>query len=63
MGKICDSYTSCIENKVILFTKKDYPIMECKKCSHRFTEIPDLENHVSNVYSDDYFFEGAAGYP
>jgi len=37
--------------------------MECKKCSHRFTEIPDLENHVSNVYSDDYFFEGAAGYP
>jgi SAM-dependent methyltransferase len=61
--KTCSSYLSCKEEKKILFEKKGYPILECKQCGHQFIEIPDHEQHISTVYSDDYFFEGKDGYP
>jgi len=63
MEKSCVSYITCKEQRKLLFNKKGYPILECKKCGHRFIEIPDQKNHLSNVYSDDYFFAGKDGYP
>src|SRR5689334_5810230 len=63
MKKVCASYLTCKEEKRLLFEKKGYPILECKQCGHQFIEIPDHQEHVSTVYSDDYFFEGKDGYP
>ncbi len=47
----------------ILFEKNGYKIYECHKSGLRICKIVDSENHVSEVYSDEYFFEGKAGYP
>ena len=63
MSKVCNSYADCIENTLTLFTKRGYAILGCKKCGHRFINIPNHESHLSNVYSDDYFFAGKDGYP
>ncbi|HEV8507020.1 MAG TPA: class I SAM-dependent methyltransferase [Chitinophagaceae bacterium] len=63
MQKTCASYLCCKEEKKVLFEKKGYPILQCKQCGHQFVEIPDHEDHLSTVYSDDYFFEGKDGYP
>lgn len=54
---------NCHTQKKKLFVKNGYHIFECSKCSHRFAEINDVENHLSEVYSDSYFFGGKAGYP
>ncbi len=37
-------------------------LLDCVKCNHRFAEIKSFENHVENVYGDDYFNGGGAGY-
>lgn len=37
--------------------------MQCNTCGHRFTNIGNVENHLTEVYSDAYFFEGKDGYP
>jgi Zn ribbon nucleic-acid-binding protein len=63
MRKVCNSIINCKQDKIYLFKKNDYKIFECKKCGQRFSEIKDSENHVAKVYSDEYFFEGKAGYP
>lgn len=64
MEKICNSAINCTEEKVIYLKKNGYDILECRKCSHRFLDIPNFENHLTKVYSDDYFFGGrATGYP
>ncbi|HMG69156.1 MAG TPA: class I SAM-dependent methyltransferase [Chitinophagaceae bacterium] len=63
MKKVCASYKTCQEEKKSLFEKNGYPILECKKCGHRYIDIPDHEDHLSSVYSDDYFFAGKDGYP
>lgn len=63
MQKTCISYIDCKEEKKTLFEKKGYPIVECKQCGHRYMEISDQEEHLSSVYSDEYFFEGKDGYP
>lgn len=61
--KNCNSFLTCKENKKLLMVKNGYPINDCVKCGHRFTQIENSENHLDKVYSDDYFFEGKAGYP
>ncbi|MDP4283526.1 MAG: class I SAM-dependent methyltransferase [Bacteroidota bacterium] len=61
--KICKSFLNCTEEKTLLLIKKGYPIKECKKCGHRFTQIKDVDNHLNEVYSDKYFFQGKDGYP
>ena len=58
MEKTCVSRVSCREKRKIVFVKDGYSILECKECGHQFIEIPDPREHVSTVYSDDYFFEG-----
>lgn len=63
MQKTCNSIMSCKEKRETLFEKRGYPILECKQCGHRFIKIADQEDHVTTVYSDDYFFEGKDGYP
>jgi len=63
LSKTCASITDCKEKKTFLFEKNGYPIYECKKCGFRFSELKEVNNHLANVYSDDYFFAGGAGYP
>src|SRR5689334_10671466 len=63
MQKTCMSYLSCKEERKLIFKKREHAILECKKCGHRFTEIEDHGDHLSSVYSDEYFFEGKDGYP
>jgi 2-polyprenyl-3-methyl-5-hydroxy-6-metoxy-1,4-benzoquinol methylase len=62
-AKTCESFLNCTEEKTLLLIKKGYPIKECKKCSHRFTQIKGVDNHLNEVYSDNYFFQGKDGYP
>jgi SAM-dependent methyltransferase len=59
----CNSNQDCSEDKLLLFSKNGYPVMECKTCVRRFAVIHDADKHLSNVYSDDYFFQGNDGYP
>lgn len=63
--KNCNSRINCKEEKSLLFKKKEYQIKECNKCGHRFLEMhDDIANHLSKVYSDEYFFGGkSTGYP
>jgi 2-polyprenyl-3-methyl-5-hydroxy-6-metoxy-1,4-benzoquinol methylase len=64
MRKKCNSVNDCIEEKVPVFNKYGYEILECKVCNHRFIRIDnDFEAHLRDVYSDAYFFDGKAGYP
>lgn len=63
MNKICNSTLNCPAEKIIFFTKNEYTIKKCKKCGFRFTEVKDIGNHLKEVYSDEYFFEGKLGYP
>ncbi len=61
--EICYSNIGCNEAKLLLFSKNGYPIMDCKNCARRFAVIKDEKAHLSEVYSDDYFFAGKEGYP
>lgn len=63
MKKKCSSILHCSEERVSLFSKKNYLIKECKTCGHRYTEIRDVDKHLDATYSDAYFFEGKEGYP
>jgi SAM-dependent methyltransferase len=63
MKKVCTSFLDCNEERVSLFSKKGYLIRECKTCGHRFTEIKDINSHLAESFSDDYFFDGKDGYP
>jgi 2-polyprenyl-3-methyl-5-hydroxy-6-metoxy-1,4-benzoquinol methylase len=61
--EICNLFEECNEEKLLLFIKNGYHILDCHKCLRRFSVIRDSETHLSHVYSDDYFFEGKDGYP
>jgi 2-polyprenyl-3-methyl-5-hydroxy-6-metoxy-1,4-benzoquinol methylase len=46
------------------FSVNGYAINECKNCDHRMTSAPtDTSSHITQVYDDNYFFQGGAGYP
>ena len=45
------------------FQKYEYWIQECQTCYHQFLEANPPSNHAAQVYGDDYFYGGAAGYP
>jgi hypothetical protein len=55
---VCDS-----ETHRVLRARTGLPIRECPACRHRFAEWKPPPDHVSTVYTDDYFFGGGAGYP
>ena len=64
MENACRSFSPNNKVERLSFLVKDgHTIYDCKQCGHRFLEIKDYDNHVHEVYSDDYFFEGGQGYP
>ena len=44
------------------FTVHAIPILDCAACGHRYAGIIPAPDHVADVYGDDYFFGGGAGY-
>lgn len=46
-----------------VFQKDGYWIRECKSCHHRYAEITPSAAHPQQIYPDEYFKGGAAGYP
>lgn len=45
-----------------LFEVEGIAVLQCKTCAHQFADLPESESHVKNIYADDYFFGGGAGY-
>ena len=45
------------------FEAHGYGVRACHACGHRCAELAPGGDHVRNVYDDDYFFGGGAGYP
>ena len=55
--------TVCNSNKTeIKFLKNEFRILHCLDCDHLFTEFEPTVKEVDQIYSDDYFFKGGAGY-
>jgi 2-polyprenyl-3-methyl-5-hydroxy-6-metoxy-1,4-benzoquinol methylase len=55
--------TVCNSNKTELkFLKNGYGIIHCLACGHLFTDFMPGPKEVDQIYSDDYFFKGGAGY-
>lgn len=54
---ICDTSTRR------LFKKYGYWIRVCETCKHQFAELTPTLAHAEQVYSDEYFQGGGAGYP
>jgi SAM-dependent methyltransferase len=63
MNPTCLTNLSCNSTTHQLFLINGIPIIECDTCHHRYADIGNLDNHLEEVYSDEYFFEGKAGYP
>ncbi len=49
-------------NAKLKFVKNGYDILHCLSCNHLFTNFVPTEKDVKEIYSDDYFFKGGAGY-
>lgn len=52
----------CRDDSLKLFQKHGIWIRECAVCRHRFANPETLDDHVEQIYGDDYFFNGGAGY-
>ncbi len=52
----------CNDDSRTLFQKHGIWIRECTACRHRFANSEMPNDHVEQVYGDDYFFSGGAGY-
>jgi SAM-dependent methyltransferase len=59
-GVSCAACGFSICNKA--FAVGGHAIYDCARCSHRFSPVSAGAEHVSHVYGDGYFTEGAAGY-
>ena len=46
-----------------IFQKEGFWIRECRNCHHRYAEITPSTDHPKEIYKDEYFSGGAAGYP
>lgn len=53
----------CQQESQRRFQKYEYWIRDCKGCGHRFAELQTAPEHTVQVYGDDYFTGGGAGYP
>ena len=49
-------------NTKLKFVKNGYDILHCLSCNHLFTGFMPGPKEVTQIYSDDYFFKGGAGY-
>lgn len=52
----------CNSDSRFAFAAKGFPLHDCVKCGHRFAALAAGETHVAEVYSDEYFTGGGAGY-
>lgn len=52
----------CQSESRFAFEAKGYPLLDCTACGHRFAGIDADAAHVAEVYGDDYFSGGGAGY-
>ena len=52
---------NCI-NIEVKFIKNGYNILHCNDCNHHFTGYQPTQKEIKLIYSDDYFFNGGAGY-
>lgn len=52
----------CNSESKFAFAAKGFNLRDCVKCSHRFTAISVSEKHVAEIYGDEYFSGGGAGY-
>ncbi len=46
----------------VAFEADGHAILDCLQCRHRYANIEAGDEHVRNVYADDYFDGGGAGY-
>lgn len=44
------------------FSKYSIPINDCQQCRHRYAGVYTTPDHTTQLYSDDYFTKGGAGY-
>ena len=49
-------------NTRLKFLKNEYRILYCMGCNHVFTDFMPTSTELNQIYSDDYFFKGGAGY-
>ena len=49
-------------NTEVSFIKNGYSILHCNYCNHLYTGYVPSQKEVKLIYSDDYFFNGGAGY-
>lgn len=52
----------CDSTATVAFVKDGCDICDCSSCGHRFAALELSPQHVDNVYGDDYFTAGGAGY-
>lgn len=60
--KLSSACLLCGNNAPEQFQCSGIPIYECANCLHQFALPPNAETHISETYSDDYFFGAGAGY-
>ncbi|MEM8808643.1 MAG: methyltransferase domain-containing protein [Cyanobacteria bacterium P01_G01_bin.38] len=53
----------CHQSSELIFNKYGYWIRACQNCGHRFADLSPTAAHTHQVYGDDYFAGGGAGYP
>ncbi len=53
----------CQHASEVLFTAHGYGIRDCASCGHRFADLATSLQHTQQVYDDQYFQGGGAGYP
>jgi SAM-dependent methyltransferase len=53
----------CQHTSEIKFTAHGYGIRDCGSCGHRFADLATSPQHTTDIYSDQYFQGGGAGYP
>ncbi len=53
----------CRNSSSFSFVAHGYEIRDCSSCDHRFAGIEVAAEHTHEIYGDDYFQGGGAGYP
>ncbi len=53
----------CQQTSEGVFIAHGYGIRDCGSCGHRFADLATAPTHTQQVYGDQYFQGGGAGYP
>jgi 2-polyprenyl-3-methyl-5-hydroxy-6-metoxy-1,4-benzoquinol methylase len=53
----------CQSTSKFAFEVKGYRLNDCEVCGHRFTAMVMNEGQLKDIYNDNYFHGGGAGYP